>query len=84
MKCSGCGKKLEPSEISVVGPDVMVWCANSVCRGQAKFMQEARRTREVAKLKKVMRTTESVEVKIVGRQLLRLLDFPLVFYIEKE
>ena len=83
-KCSGCGKELEPSEISMIGPEVMTWCDNSVCRGQAKFILEVRRLKEVEKLEKIMKDTKNIkniEVKLMYKQFLKLLEKPLIFHI---
>ena len=40
-KCCYCGKKLEPVEISMVGPGLFFWCEKSVCRGAGKFLQQS-------------------------------------------
>ena len=49
-KCAGCGSKLKPKEISMIGPENKVWCSNPICIGQAKFLLEAMRIKELKKL----------------------------------
>jgi len=34
--CSGCGKDLKVTEISILGPGLMAWCKN--CRDAQRFM----------------------------------------------
>jgi len=84
LKCAGCGEKLRPKKISMIGPGTLVWCYNSICRGQGKFMIEAARNKDIKKLKKLMQKVKNPEDIIICEELLKLLEEPIIFHISSE
>jgi len=81
LNCAGCGRKLKSKEVSMISPATLVWCGNSVCRGQAKFMLEAIRIRDVKKLKELMKDLKNPNDKIICEELLKLMEEPVIFHI---
>ena len=84
-KCAGCGRKLKPKEISILGPETKVWCSNSVCRGQAKFLLEAMRNKELKKLEEYCKDENLTEdERIICEEMKKLLEEHKIWRIRED
>ena len=72
--CACCGRKLKTEDISILGEGTKVYCGNSICRGQALFLFEARKRKQIIKVRELLKECKSPEEKLFCQEMIELAE----------